>query len=316
MKRFKNILFAFDNTVERGPAFLRAAHIARLNEARLTLALTLEDAPIDLGGHPDALLADTWWTLRQSVGEQLDELLVSLRQAGIDSGSLILGGTPFIELARAVQQLEIDLLIKSSLPVSGTRDLLFGSTDMHLMRKCPCPVWIQKDRHEGRYRRILAAIDVERTDPKSEGLNRMILDLATSLAAREEAALHVVHAWTVPGEASLRGRAFMRMAHDEVDQLVAREQAKRGQAFDALLSPYRATFEFATDLVKGDPRARIPEIAVETQADLIVMGTVGRTGLPGLIMGNTAEDILRQVDCSVLTIKPEGFVSPVTPEED
>jgi nucleotide-binding universal stress UspA family protein len=44
----------------------------------------------------------------------------------------------------------------------------------------------------------------------------------------------------------------------------------------------------------------------------VVMGTVGRTGIPGLIMGNSAETILQQVDCSVLAIKPPGFIAPVT----
>jgi len=42
------------------------------------------------------------------------------------------------------------------------------------------------------------------------------------------------------------------------------------------------------------------------------MGTVGRTGIPGLIMGNTAESILNNIGCSVLAVKPPGFVSPVT----
>jgi universal stress protein E len=42
------------------------------------------------------------------------------------------------------------------------------------------------------------------------------------------------------------------------------------------------------------------------------METVGRTGIPGLLMGNTAETILQQVNCSVLAIKPPGFVTPVT----
>ena len=44
---------------------------------------------------------------------------------------------------------------------------------------------------------------------------------------------------------------------------------------------------------------------------LIIMGTVGRTGIPGFIMGNTAETILNRIDCSVLAIKPDGFVTPV-----
>jgi len=45
--------------------------------------------------------------------------------------------------------------------------------------------------------------------------------------------------------------------------------------------------------------------------DLMIMGTVARTGIPGFFIGNTAESILSQIDCSVLTIKPPGFVSPV-----
>jgi nucleotide-binding universal stress UspA family protein len=55
----------------------------------------------------------------------------------------------------------------------------------------------------------------------------------------------------------------------------------------------------------------VPESARESQADLVVMGTVGRTGISGLFIGNTAEAILEQVRCSVLAIKPLGFVSPV-----
>ena len=67
-------------------------------------------------------------------------------------------------------------------------------------------------------------------------------------------------------------------------------------------------------LPQGDPGIMVPRIAAEQKIDLIVMGTVVRTSIPGFLIGNTAELILRQVDCAVLTIKPEGFVSPVTLE--
>ncbi len=69
-----------------------------------------------------------------------------------------------------------------------------------------------------------------------------------------------------------------------------------------------------THLVKGWARKAIPALAKRIEADLIVMGTVARTGIPGFFMGNTAETILNQLDCSVLAIKPPGFVTPVTLE--
>ena len=55
----------------------------------------------------------------------------------------------------------------------------------------------------------------------------------------------------------------------------------------------------------------IPALAAANEIELIVMGTVSRTGIAGLLIGNTAEKVLRQVDCSVLTVKPEGFITPV-----
>ena len=64
-------------------------------------------------------------------------------------------------------------------------------------------------------------------------------------------------------------------------------------------------------LPKGDPSNVIPRLARTLRVDLIVMGTVARTGIPGLIIGNTAESILSDIDCSLLAVKPEGFVTPI-----
>ena len=64
-------------------------------------------------------------------------------------------------------------------------------------------------------------------------------------------------------------------------------------------------------LLKGDPAALIVDLAGKKRIELVVMGTVCRTGVAGFFIGNTAENVLQQVDCSVLTVKPEGFVFPV-----
>ena len=68
-------------------------------------------------------------------------------------------------------------------------------------------------------------------------------------------------------------------------------------------------------LSRGAATRTIPALASKLKADLVVMGTVARTGIPGLIIGNTAEAILEQLHCSVLAIKPPGFSSPVQLEE-
>jgi universal stress protein E len=68
-------------------------------------------------------------------------------------------------------------------------------------------------------------------------------------------------------------------------------------------------------LLKGEPGHLTPELAAKMEVGLIVVGTVSRAGVAGLLIGNTAEKILRQADCSVLTVKPDGFVTPVRLDE-
>ena len=64
-------------------------------------------------------------------------------------------------------------------------------------------------------------------------------------------------------------------------------------------------------LLKGDPGDVIPALAQKKRVELIVMGTVARTGIPGFFIGNTAEKTLAAVDCSVLAVKPKAFSTPV-----
>ncbi|WP_281269171.1 universal stress protein [Thiocapsa rosea] len=81
----------------------------------------------------------------------------------------------------------------------------------------------------------------------------------------------------------------------------------QGVVWQANLNSYKPK----THLVRGDARRKIPTLARKIGADVVVMGTVGRGGIPGLLMGNMAEAILQQVDCSVLATKPPGFVTSV-----
>ena len=117
----------------------------------------------------------------------------------------------------------------------------------------------------------------------------------------------------------MRRGAFKVMAESEIDAYVEKLRRHESANLDTLLqevasSQGRASLDYlkpGIHLVKGWPREEIPALAKDVEADLVVMGTVARTGVPGLIMGNTAETILNHLDCSVLAIKPPDFVTPV-----
>lgn len=96
-----------------------------------------------------------------------------------------------------------------------------------------------------------------------------------------------------------------------MNRLVQEEAGKRRRDVEALARRYAAS-QYRLHLPKGDQATVIPRLVRSHEIDLLVMGTVCRTGIPGFIIGNTAEKVLDTVDCSVLTVKPVGFVSPVS----
>lgn len=147
-------------------------------------------------------------------------------------------------------------------------------------------------------------------DPKRDSLNPLILQLASSMARKEAGELHIVHVWHLFGD---RYAGIHGMTGKDVQVAKAQEKMLHKQRFDGLLSRIDFTdLKPQVRLIEGDPDECIPELVMEQSIDLLVMGTVSRTGIAGFLIGNTAEEVLKQVDCSVLTLKPEGFVTPVT----
>jgi nucleotide-binding universal stress UspA family protein len=326
MKRFKNILYVVEPGEACKPALARAVTLAENNQAGLTVVDVTARITAGIGmpeGGP--ISADLQAAMVREHAQGLESLIVPYRTR-IEIQTKVLIGAPFLEIIREVLRHGHDLVIK----IPETRDWLdrlFGSDDMHLLRKCPCPVWLIRHHAPKSYRRILAAIDLDGAYPPVEresrdALNRQILEMAGSLALSDFAELHIVHAWEAIGETAMRG-AFMRTPEDEIIAYVEQVRRQHEAGLDELmrevtgnLGPEALDYlKPRTHLVKGPARKEIPALAERIEVDLVVMGTVARTGGPGCFMGNTAETILNQIECSVLAIKPPGFVTPVTLEE-
>jgi nucleotide-binding universal stress UspA family protein len=252
--------------------------------------------------------------IHQAEDRYLEKVIASLQELGIQAGGKTLYGTPFIEIIREVLRDKYDLVMITAEGGSGLKDMLFGGTTMHLMRKCPCPVWVMNAAQPKHYSHILAAVDPKPYDQERSELNIKIMDLATSLAQREQSELIVAHTWTVPYERHIQsGR--VKIPKTTYDECVENVKDERRHSLNALLGRYDLEkLNSRVYLLKGEAQKLIPELAMAAEVELIVMGTVCRTGLAGILIGNTAEKILRQVDCSVLTVKPDGFITPVTLE--
>ena len=303
MQRFKNILVVNEPATGTGPVLARAIRLARANEAQQTIVNIAREISRNLVNVQKAFLR-----LQES---QLEELAHKAAAEGVAVNSRILVGTPFLEIIQAVVRNGHDLVIKPAGGRGGLSSSLFGSTDRHLFRKCPCPVWIMKPSKRKQYARILAAIDPDPAEEENAELNRLILDLATAIASRDKSELHIVHVWNMPYETALRsGR--VSLPQTDIKRMLSDERKAHKTWLDTLLAQYDlGSLNAKVHLLKGQPGDVIPNMAKTKRIELIVMGTVARTGIPGFFIGNTAEKTLESVDCSVLAVKPEAFMTPV-----
>ncbi len=303
MQRFKKILFVNEVNTTATATPERAAQLARNNGAQLVLCHASKKLP--------RTLPDLESIFNQAYMRQLTAKFDSVDIEGVKTEIKLLSGTPFIEIIKEVQRGSYDLVIKSAKGRGGAFSNLFGETDMHLMRKCPCPVWIIKPEKAGEYSGIVAAVDPDPELPENAKLNESILKLATSLARQESSVLHIVHTWHLQGEETLRSQRT-GIEKEEVDKILVDIENRHRQLLEELLKLHDFDgIDFKVHLIKGDAGSVIPELVLKQRVELVIMGTVARTGIEGFIVGNTAESILRNVDCSVLTVKPEGFVSPI-----
>ena len=319
MKQIKSILLYAD--AELVPALLdRVVHIAKVVGAKLTLAAVVKPSRSQVFFAEGSLdLDEVEQLLVQEQQQQLDSAANSIDAPGVPIATRVFLGDPVDAVIRAVMTGEFDFLIKQPAPSHGLRQQMFGSVDMRLLRACPSPVTISQVKPDRYTRRAVTAVDYPGENETKAQLNQDLLDFAAFGLETEFTEAYIVHAWSLYGE-SLLAHGRGKLPPERFKEIVEQESLKRKQWLEKLVAQFRNTltsdraerFRPKLELLRGDPTVVIPQRVKELDADLLSIGTVSRTGLSGLLIGNTAEAILNRIDCSVTTLKPEGFASPLS----
>lgn len=310
MKRFQNILVAIDSRFEKQPALETAARLAEHNSARLKVVDVIPEfswltkLTVPNAAKMQQLLAD-------EKAEELESLVKPYRDREIEIETSVLTGKTSSAIVEEVLRSEHDLVMRVTKGAGSQNSGFFGTTGMHLLRKSPCAVWLVKPEISPKFGKILAAVDPAPNNPTQEQLNRTILQLGISVADYEDGELHVVHAWDLFNSRIVQSK-YMRSEFEEIERNAESEVAR---ILDSLLEPFQLSHESDNvHLLRDEVGAgrAIPALVKQESIELVVMGTIARSGVAGALIGNTAEHILDQVECSVLAIKPDGFISPVS----
>jgi len=266
---------------------------------------------------PDSLLAYRE-TLAKSLRSRFDEQWrVSLGETGRPAKSIELAVDVEFEAAPAVRaialatQESVDLLAKAADEPHG--ELGFSSFDLTLLRKSPVPVWLCRGKEsDHRSRRIAVAIDPLVTSAPAKALNLRLLRVAHELAAQGDSGLDVISCWDFEYENDLRRSVWLSIPEGEITQALEGADHTHRMAIKRVIDESGIAAGFRLHRKRGKPSTIIPQFVKDEKIDMLVMGTVARTGIKGFIMGNTAEAILHTLTCSLIAFKPEGFVSPVS----
>lgn len=308
MKRFKNILYILDEvSLDRHEGADKVANLARINDARVTVMIAdeanlLDDLSLKLTGR--------YKEVKEAILEQnrthLENFLQAERWEDIAVTADHDDAVSFISIIRKVLGQRHDLVITESSLEEGINQLA-----MRLVRKCPCPVWVIKYGAE-EFRRILAAVDIGDDYPETPELNKKIIEMTHSLAQREGGEAHYLHSWRLEYELMLRGPRF-NISPAEILEMKSSMVDERRSSLVGMLKRNHIDFQdHQIHIWEGASSDVILKAISELDIDVVVMGSVGRSGIPGLLIGNKAEKLLGSINCTVLTVKPDGFKSPVT----
>ncbi len=316
MSLFRNILVGVDLTqydaTTLQPSMVAAAVVQQAmwlgvqTSARLTFFSALD---LNLETLPQLERTDFHYlttSAEETAAKILRNLVQQAREKRIEADDRLAIGKSWLELVRQSLREQYDLVLIGTRDRKGLEWMLFGSTAVKVLRHCSCPVWVVKPEGARNSMKILVTSGL---DPASEeGLR-----LAAGIAQVTSATVHLLHVVDFPLDRRWvtalpddRQKAYRRLVREDAGKELEGQIDRAGARHLNPPAQVHLMDEIGISADEG-----ILKFLQKEPMDLLVMGTIGRGGLAGIMIGNTAERLLPQLSCSLLAVKPKDFVSPV-----
>ncbi|MFP3351089.1 universal stress protein UspE [Pseudoalteromonas sp. S1608] len=305
METIKRIIAVIDPTKDDQNALARSIDLAKKSGASITAFMTVYDFSYEM---TTMLSGDEREAMRQAVLKDrelwLKDLISPYQNINIDT-QVIWHNRPYEAIINTVINDKYDLVIKGTHQHGALKAVIFTPTDWHLVRKCPTPVLFVKDMQWPAQGNILAAVNAVSENEQHLSLNKRIIKDAQFLCELANAKLNLVNAYPATP-------VNIAIEIPEFNPGLYNESVKKHhiESTNQLANEFNLTSDQCF-IEEGLPEDVIPDVASRLNSELVVIGTVGRTGLSAALVGNTAEHVIDSLDCDVLALKPDGYVSPL-----
>ena len=233
--------------------------------------------------------------VRRQLRDLAKDYSVPLRRENIRA----IKGRPFEEICRLAQEIDIDLIVIATRGNTGLKHLLLGSTAERVIRYSPCPVLVVRGsdskkksaQHLATFRKILVPVDFSHCSMKG-------LEYAKKLAREFRAKLILLH--SIALQYYVASDEYAR--YDLPLLLEQIDEAAKQQMRDLVQQTNWNGVEVETSIEIGHAGQEICAEATQHNAGLIAISTHGRTGFKHVLLGSTAEYVVRHASCPVLVV--------------
>jgi universal stress protein E len=206
-------------------------------------------------------------------------------------------------IVRRALESHTDLVVVECHPGRHHAQGLLRLADWELLRLCPVPVLLVKRPRPYHRPTIVAAVDPGQASGKPAALDEQILLLSALFSNALRGPLHAAHAYQPDG---LAARGMIGSAITEPNAV----SAQRG--LESLMARVGVPLvRCHCHLLGGAPQEELEQLARRLPADIMVAGSMSRSGLRQAMIGNTAEWLLRHLSCDLLIVKPPQFANRV-----
>lgn len=307
MTLFKHVLVVLDPVSSAQKALERALALTHRQGGRLTAFLSVYEFSYEM---TTMLSGEERESMKHAVIKDrelwVNEYLKQPRAQGIQIDiKVVWHNRPFEAVVKAVLEDHYDLVIKGTHDHDVLKSMIFTPTDWHILRKCPCPVLLVKDHAWPAQGNIIAAVNAGSEQTHHKSLNQRVIETAQQMATLLDAQVHLVNAY--PGSPVNIAIEIPEFNPQEYNSTMQRHHK---EAVMALAQAHHIPAE-CSHVLEGMPEDVIPKLAQTLDAEMVIIGTIGRTGLSAAIIGNTAEHVIDRLDCDVLALKPANFICPL-----
>lgn len=287
MRLIERILLAQDFTDNSQKLLQSAVEFGKVFQSTIIPAHVLPD-DLDNPKIVDLLTA--------TANDKLQESVSYITSRGVSAGDpLLLFGSPHAGVVKAGVNTNANLIMVGSGIHAESENFKLGTTTERIIQESLKPVFVVKHASEMRVKRILCPVDFSET-------SRQALKNAITMAFRFKARLIILNVSDDQGSSWFASKA-------EIEKLHARALQKQHEEFDKFLDGMNlAGLQWTKEVRSGNPAKEILNALAVNDVDLLVIGTVGRSGPYKLIMGSVTAKVVREVPCSFVTIKSEDVI--------